>query len=69
MMREPTTFVASFRGLCATLGQDVRVDLPDGSVLAGTADGIDDHGRLLVESSDGTTAVAAGDVVHVRGAE
>jgi BirA family biotin operon repressor/biotin-[acetyl-CoA-carboxylase] ligase len=69
MMGEPTAFVASFRGLCDTLGRDVRVDLPDGSVLAGTADGVDDHGRLLVENMNGTTAVAAGDVVHVRDAE
>jgi BirA family biotin operon repressor/biotin-[acetyl-CoA-carboxylase] ligase len=80
MMGEPTTFVANFRGRCATLGQEVRVDLPDGSVLEGRADGIDDHGRLLVlppRAGGGPAepgvyearAVAAGDVVHVRPAE
>jgi ethanolamine utilization protein EutQ (cupin superfamily) len=30
---------------------------------------VDDHGRLEVETSGGTVAVAAGDVVHVRRAE
>lgn len=76
-MGEPTTFVANFRGLCDTLGRAVRVDLPDGSVLEGVAEGIDDHGRLLVaplRRETGpprpalleTRAVAAGDVVHVR---
>lgn len=69
MMAEPTTFVANFRGLCDTLGRDVTVDLPDGSVLAGRAVGIDEHGRLQVETSGGIAAVAAGDVVHVRRAE
>ena len=69
MMGSPTAFVASFRGLCDTLGRDVTVDLPDGSVLAGRASGVDDHGRLQVETPDGTRRVAAGDVVHLRPAE
>jgi BirA family biotin operon repressor/biotin-[acetyl-CoA-carboxylase] ligase len=69
MVSSPTAFVASFRGLCDTHGCDVTVDLPDGSVLAGRASGVDDHGRLQVETSEGTTPVAAGDVVHVRRAE
>jgi BirA family biotin operon repressor/biotin-[acetyl-CoA-carboxylase] ligase len=77
MMAEPTTFVANFRGSCDTLGREVRVDLPDGSVLEGVAEGVDDHGRLLVAppriragaAEPGVVearAVAAGDVVHVR---
>ena len=66
MMSGPHTFVANYRGLCDTLDRDVRVDLPDGSVLEGRATGVDDHGRLEVESATGTVAVAAGDVVHVR---
>jgi BirA family biotin operon repressor/biotin-[acetyl-CoA-carboxylase] ligase len=77
MMSEPTTFVANFRPRCDTLGREVRVDLPDGSVLEGRAEEIDDHGRLVVtpaRAADGPAvpgrldgvAVAAGDVVHVR---
>ena len=69
MTSGPTTFVANYRGRLDTLGRDVRVDLPDGSTLSGRADGVDDHGRLEVETSGGTVAVAAGDVVHVRRAE
>jgi BirA family biotin operon repressor/biotin-[acetyl-CoA-carboxylase] ligase len=62
----PHTLVANYRGLCATLDQDVRVDLPDGSVLEGRATGVDEHGRLEVEAGGRVVAVAAGDVVHVR---
>jgi BirA family biotin operon repressor/biotin-[acetyl-CoA-carboxylase] ligase len=65
----PHTFVTSYQGVCDTLGRDVRVDLPDGSVLEGRATGVDDHGRLEVEAAGGVVAVAAGDVVHVRPAE
>ena len=54
--------------LCTTLGQQVRVELPGGSDLIGTATGIDRHGRLVVRrASDGlVSAVAAGDVTHLR---
>jgi BirA family biotin operon repressor/biotin-[acetyl-CoA-carboxylase] ligase len=53
------------RGRCATLGRAVRVSLA-GEELTGTASGIDDAGQLLVETVEGTRAVRAGDVVHVR---
>lgn len=53
---------------CSTLGQEVRVHLPGGDSLLGTATDVDQQGRLVVRrSSDGNSlAVAAGDVVHVR---
>lgn len=74
---EPTTFVAGFRAHCDTVDRDVRVELPDGSVLEGRAVGVDNHGRLLVAPPRASTgppeparlearAIAAGDVVHVR---
>ena len=47
---------------CVTLGRDVRVVLPGGVELTGTATDVDAGGRLVV----GETPVAAGDVVHVR---
>ncbi len=55
-------------GLCSTLGQRVRVELPGGDTLLGTAVDVDDSGRLRVRrSSDGAVqAVAAGDVTHLR---
>ena len=39
----------SYAAACATIGQQVRVDLPSGESLTGTASGIDPSGRLLVE--------------------
>jgi BirA family biotin operon repressor/biotin-[acetyl-CoA-carboxylase] ligase len=54
--------------LCTTLGHEVRVELPGGSDLLGTATDIDRSGRLeLRRASDGSVvAVAAGDVTHLR---
>jgi BirA family biotin operon repressor/biotin-[acetyl-CoA-carboxylase] ligase len=51
---------------CATVGRTVRVRLPGGGELAGAATGIDGDGRLIVQTSAGEAAVAAGDVLHVR---
>ncbi|MGA8847208.1 MAG: biotin--[acetyl-CoA-carboxylase] ligase [Nocardioides sp.] len=55
-----------YAAACVTLGREVRVDLPDGRVLAGTASGIDPSGQLLVRVGGAVHAVSAGDVVHVR---
>lgn len=53
--------------LCATIGADVAVSLPDGETLRGRARRIDGEGRLVVAQDDEfESAVAAGDVVHVR---
>ena len=58
---------AAYREACATIGLDVTVTLPSGAVR-GTAQGVDDGGRLVV--ADAATGeqvtLAAGDVVHVR---
>ncbi|WP_240771288.1 biotin--[acetyl-CoA-carboxylase] ligase [Nocardioides sp. GY 10113] len=56
----------SYAAHCATVGQDVRVELPGGGVLVGTAVDVDPDGRLVVETSAGRERVGAGDVVHVR---
>lgn len=56
----------SYRSHCATLGRDVRVELPGGGELLGRASDIDDHGRLVVETGSGVEHVGAGDVIHVR---
>jgi BirA family biotin operon repressor/biotin-[acetyl-CoA-carboxylase] ligase len=56
----------TYRHLLRTVGRRVRVERADGNLL-GTAIDVDDHGRLLVTTDDGTTeAIAAGDVVHLR---
>ncbi|MGB0100998.1 MAG: biotin--[acetyl-CoA-carboxylase] ligase [Nocardioides sp.] len=57
---------SSYAAACVTLGQDVRVAMPDGTALLGRASGIDDGGRLIVAGPEGERIVGAGDVVHVR---
>lgn len=54
-----------YRDACTTIGQRVLVELA-GERLAGTATGIDDLGRLIVETGDVTRTVDSGDVVHLR---
>ncbi|MEH3154832.1 MAG: biotin--[acetyl-CoA-carboxylase] ligase [Gordonia paraffinivorans] len=56
-----------YRPLCSTLSRPVRVELPGDRTLEGTAVDVDDRGRVVVDAPDGTTtAVAAGDVTHLR---
>lgn len=52
--------------LCATVGAEVSVSLPDGTTLDGRATGLDTDGRLVIETLGVRTVVGAGDVVHVR---
>ncbi len=55
------------RSRCITLGRAVRVELPDGSEIEGTATALDGDGRLVVRLADGRDEiVAAGDVTHAR---
>ena len=56
----------AYEAVCDTVGREVRVQLPDGGVLTGTATGLDEAGRLLVATAAGERAVSAGDVVRVR---
>jgi len=51
---------------CETVGQVVEVSLPAGDTVHGRATGIDEDGRLDVETDGGRVAIGAGDVVHVR---
>jgi BirA family biotin operon repressor/biotin-[acetyl-CoA-carboxylase] ligase len=63
-----TGLLDTYRPLCVTLGQRVRVELPVGRFVTGVARDIDPDGRLLM--ADGPSgppmAISAGDVVHVR---
>ncbi|HEY3528561.1 MAG TPA: biotin--[acetyl-CoA-carboxylase] ligase [Nocardioides sp.] len=68
-VRSPGDTLRDYRGLCDTLAQEVRVELPGGETLEGRAVDVDEHGRLVVENAEGTVVVAAGDVVHVRPSE
>jgi BirA family biotin operon repressor/biotin-[acetyl-CoA-carboxylase] ligase len=56
-----------YRDDCVTIGRPVRVELAGTDALVGTAVGVADDGRLVVEAPDGAlVAVTAGDVVHLR---
>ncbi len=55
-----------YRRLSGTLGAQVRVSLPGGQILAGTARDVDEAGRLVILAASGLVAVSAGDVVHLR---
>jgi BirA family biotin operon repressor/biotin-[acetyl-CoA-carboxylase] ligase len=57
---------AEYLRWCVTVGREVRVELPGGALLTGTATDVDATGRLAVRAASGTTLVGAGDVVHVR---
>ena len=65
----PKTFMNQYRGRSATLDQDVRVALPGDRVVEGRAADFDPHGRLVLDTADGTLTLSAGDVMHLRPAE
>jgi len=60
--------LAAHRALCATLGRDVRVELPGAGVLEGLAEDVDIEGCLTIRPIGATsvTRVSAGDIVHLR---
>lgn len=56
------------RAACSTIGLPVKAILPGEAEVLGTAVGIDEFGRLLIQVSGNEPlfAVSAGDVVHLR---
>ncbi len=58
----------AYQNRCATLGEQVRVELPGKPALMGTAEQIDTEGRLVVLSAGQRHALSVGDVTHVRSA-
>ncbi|WP_044884283.1 MULTISPECIES: biotin--[acetyl-CoA-carboxylase] ligase [Frankia] len=59
---DPQAARAAYLAVCATIGREVRVELPDGSADTGRATDVDLEGRLVVAGR----AYSAGDVVHLR---
>ena len=57
---------AEYLRWCVTVGCEIRVEMPAGPPLTGTAADVDETGRLAVRTGSGITLVGAGDVVHVR---
>ncbi len=59
--------LTEYRNRCATLDSAVRVDLPDGAAVIGTATDVADDGALLVRDEAGRLfRFAAADVRHLR---
>jgi len=63
---EAPDLVERYRARLATLGAQVRVELPGGGVLVGVATDIDADGRLLVDDGTAVVALDVGDIVHLR---
>ncbi len=61
-----TELRADYLRWCATIGREIRVELPGGAVLTGTAADVDHAGRLVVRTPETLVPVGAGDVLHVR---
>jgi BirA family biotin operon repressor/biotin-[acetyl-CoA-carboxylase] ligase len=57
---------ADYLAWCSTVGADVQVTMPDGTLLDGVAEAVDWDGRLVVRTPQGRVELAAGDVRHVR---
>uniref|UniRef100_UPI0015F059E1 biotin--[acetyl-CoA-carboxylase] ligase n=1 Tax=Streptomyces phytophilus TaxID=722715 RepID=UPI0015F059E1 len=54
---------------CATLGRQVRAELPGGTAVTGEAVAVDGDGRLVLATAAGLAEpVSAGDIVHLRSA-
>jgi BirA family biotin operon repressor/biotin-[acetyl-CoA-carboxylase] ligase len=57
---------AAYRAHGATIGRDVRLELPDGRVAEGHAVDVDARGRLVVESGGARSHYSVADVIHLR---
>ncbi|MFU8945601.1 biotin--[acetyl-CoA-carboxylase] ligase [Mycetocola zhadangensis] len=59
---------AAVTASCSTIGATVKVELPGGNILTGTARGIDTSGRIVVQAdgSPDLTPISAGDITHLR---
>jgi BirA family biotin operon repressor/biotin-[acetyl-CoA-carboxylase] ligase len=57
---------ADYAARSLTIGSRVRALLPGGNEIVGDARSVDDQGRLCIATGDGTVAVSAGDIVHLR---
>jgi BirA family biotin operon repressor/biotin-[acetyl-CoA-carboxylase] ligase len=60
------TVLTSYHEHSSTLGRAVRVSLPDGGELLGTAVRLDANGSLVLDVDGRERSIAAADVVHLR---
>ncbi|MCU1433057.1 MAG: biotin/acetyl-CoA-carboxylase ligase [Actinotalea sp.] len=57
---------AECSAVCTTVGRRVRVEIPGGEVVEGTARALTADGALVLTTGSGERTVLAGDVRHVR---
>jgi BirA family biotin operon repressor/biotin-[acetyl-CoA-carboxylase] ligase len=62
---EPDTILDAWRERTATLGERVRVELNDETVVGDAVD-VTEHGALVFETTDGERVIHAGDCEHLR---
>jgi BirA family transcriptional regulator, biotin operon repressor / biotin---[acetyl-CoA-carboxylase] ligase len=65
---DPTAsgLLPAYLAVCDTIGRRVRATLPTGTAQEGTATGLDDIGRLVIDTPTGPATLSAADVEHVR---
>ena len=64
---EQCGLLPAYRAACATIGREVRAQLPGGATISGLASSVDEQGRLVIGSADGReNPVSAGDLIHLR---
>lgn len=51
---------------CVTIGESVRLELPSGQAVTGTAVDVDPDGAIVIAADGARTRYSAGDVVHLR---
>jgi len=65
--RSDDEILEAHRRRSATLGRRVSIEMAAGRSIEGVAADIDLDGRLVVETADGTCAIASGECIHALG--
>jgi BirA family transcriptional regulator, biotin operon repressor / biotin---[acetyl-CoA-carboxylase] ligase len=63
---EGSGLLPGYLAACDTIGREVRATLPAGDPVLGTATGLDELGRLVIDTPTGPRPLSAADVEHVR---
>lgn len=63
---EDPALVVDYLNRSVTIGTRVRAILPGDNTLTGTAAGVDELGRLIIDTEAERVTVSAGDITHLR---
>jgi BirA family biotin operon repressor/biotin-[acetyl-CoA-carboxylase] ligase len=58
-----SSFTAEYSKVSATLGREVRAEMPDGRSLSGKATSISENGELILDKN---VRISVGDIIHLR---